>query len=213
MTQTATIEQEMKSYTVRQIISQFGHKMAMPVTINFYYVESAEVALQKAVEQSGLDASLLEVSENEVVPTTKNRKASKPVKEVQTLYRVTFKDPSRAGVVVYVVLSSDGETRYHTTLVNGRATGCSCPAYKPCYHMSQLEAREQERAQREAEMAEATAVAPAILGEQFSQDPEQHIEDELSDPYAAERAAWRKMTKEQRRARYTEVFGIYDDVA
>lgn len=59
----------MQSYTVRQTISQFtGHQLALPTTINFYYVESASDALAQAVQQSGLAADLLEVTENEVVP-------------------------------------------------------------------------------------------------------------------------------------------------
>lgn len=59
----------MQSYTVRQTISQFtGHQLALPTTINFYYVDSASDALAQAVQQSGLAAELLEVTENEVVP-------------------------------------------------------------------------------------------------------------------------------------------------
>lgn len=50
------------------------------------------------------------------------------------------------GYVVYTVLSSNGVDTYHTTLVNGHATGCTCPATKPCYHMTQLEQNEKERA-------------------------------------------------------------------
>ena len=51
----------------------------------------------------------------------------------------------RNGAVVYQVRSSNGQDTYTTTLINGHATGCSCPAVKPCYHMTQLEQREQER--------------------------------------------------------------------
>lgn len=141
----------------------------------------------------------------------RERKSHKATKEVQPLYRITFKDPARAGIVVYVVLSSDGETTYTTTLVDGRATGCSCPAMKPCYHMSQLEQREQECAQKQAEMHEAAQVAPTILGEQFSQDLQAHVEDDLrSEP-------WAILSKEQKREMYRNMYpddyGYYGDVA
>lgn len=51
----------------------------------------------------------------------------------------------RNGHVVYQVRSTSGQDIYNVTLVNDKATGCSCPAYKPCYHMTQLEAREAAR--------------------------------------------------------------------
>lgn len=63
-------------------------------------------------------------------------------KTVKVEARITFKDPARAGYVLYVVRSSDGTNLYRTTLLNGRAVGCTCPAGKPCYHMVQLEAYE-----------------------------------------------------------------------
>lgn len=52
----------------------------------------------------------------------------------------------RTGVVVYTVLSSNGKSIYHTTVVHGHATACSCISRKPCYHMASCEKNEQERA-------------------------------------------------------------------
>ena len=70
-------------------------------------------------------------------------KTQSPAKEVKVIARAQFK---ANGYVVYRVLSSNGRDVYDTTLKNGKALGCSCPATKPCYHMTQLEAREQARA-------------------------------------------------------------------
>ena len=79
-------------------------------------------------------------------------------KTVKVEARITFKDPARAGYVLYAVRSSNGTDLYHTTLVNGRATGCTCPARKPCYHMTQLEEYETtftaQIAEAEARLAE-----------------------------------------------------------
>ena len=49
------------------------------------------------------------------------------------------------GKVSYLVRSSNGEEVYCTTMVNGEASGCSCPSRKPCYHMIQLTQRETAR--------------------------------------------------------------------
>jgi hypothetical protein len=65
------------------------------------------------------------------------------IKEVTVLARVEFKCDSRK--VVYKVLSSNEKDTYITTLFNGKACSCTCPATKPCYHMVQLEAREAAR--------------------------------------------------------------------
>lgn len=71
---------------------------------------------------------------------TKSRKQAKTVKVIS---RIEFKaDPRK---VVYTVRSSNGSDTYETTLFAGKATGCNCPAQKPCYHMTQLEAKEASR--------------------------------------------------------------------
>lgn len=46
------------------------------------------------------------------------------------------------GIVCYRVRASKGTDTYCTTLVNGKSTGCTCPAYGTCYHITQLEAIE-----------------------------------------------------------------------
>jgi hypothetical protein len=73
---------------------------------------------------------------------------AKQEKQVQVVARYACKRNGKLnGVVCYRVRSSNGHDDYCTTLVNGRATGCSCPARKPCYHMHQLEEREAARSQ------------------------------------------------------------------
>lgn len=67
-------------------------------------------------------------------------------KEVQITARYAHKTNGKLnGLVTYAVLSSDGTTLYCTTLIKGKASGCSCPSYKPCYHMKGLEQKEAAR--------------------------------------------------------------------
>lgn len=86
---------------------------------------------------------------------TTTRKQS--TKEVTVLARVEFKNDARK--VVYRVLSSNGHDTYDTFFFNGKACSCSCPATKPCYHMTQLQMREQARTDAAVyrRMAEMTA--------------------------------------------------------
>lgn len=75
----------------------------------------------------------------------KSKKASS--KKVVVVARVFIKV---TGYVCYIVRSSKGDATYCTTLNSqGKATGCTCPAHKPCYHMTQLEALESERQPRQ----------------------------------------------------------------
>lgn len=72
----------------------------------------------------------------------------KAVKQVQVLARYAHKtDGQLNGIVTYCVRSSNGKDFYYTTLINGKASGCSCPAKKPCYHMTQLAALEVARSE------------------------------------------------------------------
>jgi hypothetical protein len=69
-------------------------------------------------------------------------------KQVVVLARYTHKtDGKPNGTVSYLVRSSDGKSTYCTTIVNAKASGCSCPSRSPkgCYHKHQLEAQEQQR--------------------------------------------------------------------
>jgi hypothetical protein len=59
--------------------------------------------------------------------------------------------------VVYIVRSSNGVDTYNTTLVNGKAVGCTCPAYKPCYHMIQVEQKEAQRTASTQQIVEKLA--------------------------------------------------------
>ena len=66
-------------------------------------------------------------------------------KQIQIIARYTNK---QTGMVSYLVRSSDGKSTYCTTLIDGIASGCSCPAKSSCYHKTQLEAKESERAEK-----------------------------------------------------------------
>ncbi len=73
-------------------------------------------------------------------------------KQVQVLNRYELKSNGKPnGYVVYEVKSSNGVDTYKTTLKDGLAKSCTCPSYKPCYHMTQLQEREAQRVNREAE--------------------------------------------------------------
>jgi hypothetical protein len=75
-------------------------------------------------------------------------------KDVTIVARYQFKADAKK--VAYLVRSSDGATTYQTFLFDGRASSCTCPAKKPCYHMVQLQQREARRAS-EQELARINA--------------------------------------------------------
>ena len=62
------------------------------------------------------------------------------VKQVQVIER----QDKGNGYILYIVKSSDGKGVYATTIHNGIATNCTCPAKKstPCYHRIQLQEAE-----------------------------------------------------------------------
>ena len=93
----------------------------------------------------------------------------KTQKQVQIIARVQIK---RNGIVVYKVRSSNGADIYETTFYNGKACSCSCPSKKPCYHMVQLQEREDARKQQEEQAAQK------LLDSILNEDLEQHIADE-----------------------------------
>ncbi len=57
-------------------------------------------------------------------------------------FRVEIK---KNGIVVYKVRSSDDTQDYDVTVFDGQARNCTCPATKPCYHMRDVQAREDAR--------------------------------------------------------------------
>lgn len=69
-------------------------------------------------------------------------------KQVTIIARYAHKTNGKLnGTVTYLVRSSDGKSEYCTTIVEGKASGCSCPSRskKGCYHKHQLEAKEAGR--------------------------------------------------------------------
>lgn len=64
-------------------------------------------------------------------------------------YRVALKNHS--DIVVYKVMSSNGVDMYDVTVVRGKVNNCTCKSHKPCYHMRDVQAREDARKSKDAE--------------------------------------------------------------
>jgi hypothetical protein len=92
----------------------------------------------------------------------------KATKQTVVIARYAHKtDGVLNGIVTYLVRSSDGESTYCTTLVQGKASGCSCKSRNGrCYHRTQLTVLEASRqvavvetpAQQVVEVAEVVPV-------------------------------------------------------
>ncbi len=65
-------------------------------------------------------------------------------------FRVELKNKP---IVIYKVRSSDDTQDYNVTVVRGKVNNCDCKSYKPCYHMRDVQAHEDERALETAQMA------------------------------------------------------------
>jgi hypothetical protein len=63
-------------------------------------------------------------------------------KQADIRYRIEIK---KNGIVVYKVVSSDGTQVYDVTVVHGKVNNCTCIARKPCYHMRDVQGREDAR--------------------------------------------------------------------
>ena len=89
----------------------------------------------------------------------------KQPKQVQVLARYIHKtDGKPNGRISYLVRSSNGKDTYCTTLIEGKASGCSCPSKKPCYHMTQLEEREAARKPVESSSKQPISLPVAYQG-------------------------------------------------
>jgi len=98
-------------------------------------------------------------SQEKKVRKKQMKKAVKSVKTVKDVLVIARYVVKATGYVVYRVRSSNGVDEYCTTLdASGKATGCTCPSIKPCYHMTGCEALE---AQRRAANTASTANADA----------------------------------------------------
>lgn len=89
-------------------------------------------------------------------------KSRKATKAVEIVSRVSPKN--NPAYVVYTVRSSNGVDTYHTTLVDGHATGCDCAARSACRHMTACTANESTRATDLQQHIEDSAVSlePAL---------------------------------------------------
>src|SRR5260221_11381183 len=58
-------------------------------------------------------------------------------------FRVELKN--KPWIVVYTVRSSDDTQDYHVTVVRGKVNNCDCISRKPCYHMRDVQVREDAR--------------------------------------------------------------------
>jgi hypothetical protein len=111
------------------------------------------------------------------------------IKEVTVLARLEIKaDPRK---VVYTVLSSDGVSKYETSLFDGKACSCSCVSRRPCYHMIGCEA------------LEASRMVPATYTDEQLEDMAWEEEDRL---YRIESGLSARLTREQ----FAEEFSIYN---
>jgi hypothetical protein len=68
-------------------------------------------------------------------------KATKEVTVIATYYHKNVETGELTGVVTHLVRASNGVDTYTTTLIDGKATGCSCAARGNCYHKRGLEAK------------------------------------------------------------------------
>jgi len=104
------------------------------------------------------------------------------LKEVKITARYAHKTNGKFnGMVTYAVRSSNGEVIYCTTLINGKASGCSCPSHKPCYHMHQLEEREWARYRAE--------VARKMAAQYVSAETVKQIAEQLVAPAQVKKVA------------------------
>jgi hypothetical protein len=64
-------------------------------------------------------------------------------KTADVRYRVELKD--KPWITVYKVVSSNGVDVYDVTVCHGKVNNCTCIAHKPCYHMRDVQGREDAR--------------------------------------------------------------------
>ncbi len=103
--------------------------------------------------------------------------SSKQHKQVKVIARYTNK---QTGTVSYLVESSDGLSQYCTTLIDGKASGCSCPARSSCYHKTQLEAKEAERAEKWT--AYRVELAKKLANQYMTSQVVEQIAEQLATP-------------------------------
>ena len=100
------------------------------------------------------------------------------VKELTVLARGQHK--SNAKAVAYLVLSSNGQDKYETTVYDGKASHCTCAARTRCYHMNgceQLEASRNYDVIGEAVKLFDKATEDARYGDFYEQRAEQMRKD------------------------------------
>lgn len=64
-------------------------------------------------------------------------------KQADIRFRVELKN--KPWIVIYKVRSSDDTRDYNVTVIRGKVNNCDCDSRKPCYHMRDVQAREDER--------------------------------------------------------------------
>lgn len=116
---------------------------------------------------------------------TKERKQRKAKVEKPLPILIARAQFRSTGSVIYAVRGED--KIYHVTVIAGKAKGCihaddgeTCTGFsyrKTCNHVKVALASESKR---QEDLAEASAIA-ASLGEQFNQDLEQHVAEEVAE--------------------------------
>src|SRR2546429_3021182 len=61
-------------------------------------------------------------------------------------------------------------TTLFRSLIDGKASGCSCPSKKPCYHMTQLEEREAARKPVESSSKQPISLPVAYRSEEHTSE-------------------------------------------
>jgi hypothetical protein len=102
-------------------------------------------------------------------------------KQADIRYRTEIK---RNGIVVYTVRSSDDTKDYEVTVVRGKVNNCTCKATKPCYHMRDVQAREDERKMQEPF---ASRLHNGVTLEKYNADVERENSEASLDRRIAER--------------------------
>jgi hypothetical protein len=125
-------------------------RQAIKLNINFCRISE--------IGQKLVSKCLTDIRQSYIIPIdqeTLNSQGEPPMKatkEVTVLARYAHKNRETGeltGVVTYLVRSADGKSQYCTTIVNGKASACSCDGneryHRNCKHMKAVECKEAGR--------------------------------------------------------------------
>ena len=115
----------------------------------------------------------------------------------QVFYKVRASEPLEIGEETEYPIHYNGRRYaiYTVRLVNGKVQTCNCPSHKPCYHMVQLEQKEQDRSRAAARNATLAKIRAAAADREAEIDKEiqEHIAQELAATPHAQPSEQRKI--------------------